>query len=163
MFQTGLVTELRVSWCPWSCNFPGGAIVANNSSRVYGIGIALFGIRINKFDLELSGIGIDKMEMRLCLICILFVWNTCMSIIVFCLVDTYIPLVTPYPVHVFISQVSPALVIYYLFHNKSEIHTHTRLQPYHVENTGSHLITKVKQHQALLELGLVTIWEYHAL
>jgi len=36
-FQTGLVPEWRVPWCPQSADFPGGVIVTNNFSRVYGI------------------------------------------------------------------------------------------------------------------------------
>ena len=35
-----------------------------------------------------------------------------------------------------------------------------RLRPYHVENTGSRLITEVKQRRARLVLGWVTAWEY---
>ena len=34
------------------------------------------------------------------------------------------------------------------------------VQPYHVENTSSRLITEVKQHWAMLVLGWVTAWEY---
>ena len=37
------------------------------------------------------------------------------------------------------------------------------LQPYHVENTGSRLITEVKQRRARLVLGWVTAWEYRVL
>ena len=36
-------------------------------------------------------------------------------------------------------------------------------RPYHVENTGSRLITAVKQHWAWLVLGWVTAWEHHVL
>ena len=50
ILQTGLVPEWWVSWCLWSADFPGCAILANNSSRVYGN--ALFGI--DKFDVELE-------------------------------------------------------------------------------------------------------------
>jgi len=49
-FQTGLVPEWQVLWCPQSADFAGRVIVTNNSSRVYGI--ALFGI--DKFDVELT-------------------------------------------------------------------------------------------------------------
>ena len=38
-----------------------------------------------------------------------------------------------------------------------------RLQRYHVENTGSHPITELKQRRAWLVLGWVTSWEYGAL
>ena len=36
-------------------------------------------------------------------------------------------------------------------------------RPYHVENTGSRLITEVKQHWARLVLGWVTAWEHRVL
>ena len=36
-------------------------------------------------------------------------------------------------------------------------------RPYHVVNTGSRLITAVKQRWAWLVLGWVTAWEYHVL
>ena len=36
-------------------------------------------------------------------------------------------------------------------------------RPYHIENTGSPPITKVKQHWAWLLLGWVTAWEHHVL
>ena len=38
-----------------------------------------------------------------------------------------------------------------------------RQRPYHVEYTGSRLITAVKQHWAWLVLGWVTAWEHHVL
>lgn len=38
--------------------------------------------------------------------------------------------------------------------------SHKCLRPYHVENTGSRLITEVKQRRARLVLGWVTAWEY---
>ena len=38
-----------------------------------------------------------------------------------------------------------------------------RQRPYHVENTGSRLITAVKQRWAWLVLGWVTAWEHHVL
>ena len=38
--------------------------------------------------------------------------------------------------------------------------TYKCLQPYHVENTGSRLITEVKQRRARLVLRWVTAWEY---
>ena len=37
------------------------------------------------------------------------------------------------------------------------------LRPYHVEHTGSRLITEVKQRRARLVLGWVTAWEYRVL
>ena len=36
-------------------------------------------------------------------------------------------------------------------------------RPYHVQNTGSRLITAVKQRWAWLVLGWVTTWEHHVL
>ena len=36
-------------------------------------------------------------------------------------------------------------------------------RPYHVQNTGSRLITAVKQRWACLVLGWVTAWEHHVL
>ena len=36
-------------------------------------------------------------------------------------------------------------------------------RPYHAENTGSRLITEVKQHRARLVLAWVTGWEYRVL
>lgn len=36
-------------------------------------------------------------------------------------------------------------------------------RPYHVEYTGSRLITEVKQHRARLVLAWVTGWEYRVL
>ena len=38
-----------------------------------------------------------------------------------------------------------------------------RLRPYHVECTGSRLITEVKQRRARLVLGWVTAWESRVL
>ena len=38
-----------------------------------------------------------------------------------------------------------------------------RQRPYHVENTGSRLITAVKKRRAWLVLGWVTAWEHHVL
>ena len=38
-----------------------------------------------------------------------------------------------------------------------------RQRPYHVENTGSRLITEVKQRWAWLVLGWVTAWEHQVL
>ena len=38
-----------------------------------------------------------------------------------------------------------------------------RQRPYHVQSTGSRLITAVKQRWAWLVLGWVTAWEHHVL
>ena len=38
-----------------------------------------------------------------------------------------------------------------------------RQRPYHIEHTGSRLITAVKQRWAWLVLGWVTAWEHHVL
>ena len=40
---------------------------------------------------------------------------------------------------------------------------YSRQRPYHVENTGSRLITEVKQRWAWLVLGWVTAWEHQVL
>ena len=45
-------------------------------------------------------------------------------------------------------------------HVPSILHLSLCLRPYHVEYTGSRLITEVKQRRARLVLGWVTAWEY---
>ena len=44
---------------------------------------------------------------------------------------------------------------------KRRVYCHQR--PYHVQSTGSRLITAVKQRWAWLVLGWVTAWEHHVL
>ena len=46
------------------------------------------------------------------------------------------------------------------YHQVEFVRSFYRLRPYHVECTGSRLITEVKQRRARLVLGWVTAWEY---
>ena len=47
------------------------------------------------------------------------------------------------------------------YHQVEFVRSFYRLRPYHVECTGSRLITEVKQRWARLVLAWVTGWEYH--
>ena len=46
------------------------------------------------------------------------------------------------------------------YHQVEFVRSFYRLRPYHVECTGSRLITEVKQRRARLVLGWVTAWEH---
>ena len=50
-----------------------------------------------------------------------------------------------------------------LYHQVEFVRSFYRLRPYHVECTGSRLITEVKQRRARLVLGWVTAWESRVL
>ena len=72
MFQTGLVPDWWVLWCLQSSDFPGGVIVANNSSRVYWIGIDKFYVKLeltkwNWVELELTSHLIASLFKHICL------------------------------------------------------------------------------------------------
>ena len=49
------------------------------------------------------------------------------------------------------------------YHQVEFVRSFYRLRPYHVECTGSRLITEVKQRRARLVLGWVTAWESRVL